>query len=311
MISNESPLRKTLLFDWFILSFSFLLSFVLGALVMNALTPQLGIDDLNGYVSSISATSSMQEINAVRIIQMVSHIFTFWLPSLFFIGFVYKVRPFKRLFLNRLASPKFILLGILLIILAFPAIQLIYYWNRLIPLPESFQLMELGSKKLFEAFLVMDSPSILWFNVLVVGVIPAIGEELLFRGVLQRIFYKTFSNPHLAIWVTAFLFSAIHMQFAGFFPRLILGALLGYLLYWTGSLWVPILAHFVNNAGQVITQYFLVQSDSSTHLENMDYFPWYVNILTIIISGLIIYLFQKQSKENQLYYEQEVGSDIQ
>jgi membrane protease YdiL (CAAX protease family) len=95
------------------------------------------------------------------------------------------------------------------------------------------------------------------YNLLIMAVIPAIGEELLFRGVIQQQLHFRLKNPHMAIWITAMLFSAIHMQFYGFIPRMLLGAFFGYLMVWTQSLWVPVLAHFLNNAGAVSMQYFL------------------------------------------------------
>ncbi|WP_235324585.1 CPBP family intramembrane glutamic endopeptidase [Pedobacter lusitanus] len=81
-------------------------------------------------------------------------------------------------------------------------------------------------------------------NILVIALIPAIGEELIFRGGVQRSFTRMFKNPHVAIWISAFIFSAIHLQFFGFFPRLFLGAAFGYIYLWTGSLWYAMLAHF-------------------------------------------------------------------
>ena len=87
------------------------------------------------------------------------------------------------------------------------------------------------------------------------AVLPAIGEELIFRGVFQKIFYDFFKSGHMAIWVTAFLFSALHFQFYGFIPRLILGLVFGYLFFWSGTLWLPVLSHFVNNAVPVIGVY--------------------------------------------------------
>ena len=108
---------------------------------------------------------------------------------------------------------------------------------------------------LTEAFLKMSTPGELIFNLFMIALIPAIGEELLFRGIVQNIFSRWLKNNHAAVWFTAILFSAMHMQFYGFIPRLMLGAMLGYLLVWSGNLWWPIIAHFVNNAAAVIFSY--------------------------------------------------------
>jgi uncharacterized protein len=93
-------------------------------------------------------------------------------------------------------------------------------------------------------------------NLLMIAVLPAIGEELIFRGVFQKIFYSLFKSGHLAIWFTAFIFSALHFQFFGFLPRFILGLIFGYLFFWSGTLWLPVISHFVNNAVSVLAVYF-------------------------------------------------------
>ena len=95
----------------------------------------------------------------------------------------------------------------------------------------------------------------LFVNIIVMAALPAICEEFLFRGTLQNLLEKKSSKPHLAIWITAIIFSAIHLQFYGFIPRMLLGAYLGYLLYWSRSLWLPVLAHFLHNALSILVSF--------------------------------------------------------
>ncbi|MDE6491112.1 MAG: CPBP family intramembrane metalloprotease, partial [Muribaculaceae bacterium] len=90
---------------------------------------------------------------------------------------------------------------------------------------------------------VMD----LIMGLLVVGVLAGVSEELFFRGALQRLLMTRPMNPHVAIWITAVIFSVFHFQFFGFFPRMLLGAFLGYAAWWSGSLWVPVVVHALNN----------------------------------------------------------------
>jgi membrane protease YdiL (CAAX protease family) len=106
------------------------------------------------------------------------------------------------------------------------------------------------------AFLSSKGPDGLLGNLFIVAFLPAIGEELLFRGLLQQLIRKMTGSSHMGIWITAAVFSALHLQFFGFLPRLLLGALFGYLLEWTGSLWLPIIAHFINNATGVLVFFF-------------------------------------------------------
>jgi len=95
------------------------------------------------------------------------------------------------------------------------------------------------------------------FNIFMIAIVAAIGEELIFRGVIQKIFARWTGNIHLAIIITGFLFSLIHLQFYGFFPRWLLGVMFGYLMVWSGTLWLPIFAHFVNNAVAVLVSYLI------------------------------------------------------
>ena len=97
---------------------------------------------------------------------------------------------------------------------------------------------------------------IMMMNLLTIALMPAIAEELIFRGVFQKIFTNLFRSGHIAVWFTAFIFSAIHFQFFGFIPRFILGLVFGYLFLWSGTLWLPVISHFVNNAFPVILSYF-------------------------------------------------------
>jgi membrane protease YdiL (CAAX protease family) len=134
-------------------------------------------------------------------------------------------------------------------------------------------------------------------NVLVIAVIPAIGEELIFRGVIQKVLSNLFKSGHLAIWITAFVFSAIHLQFYGFVPRFILGLIFGYLFFWSGTLWLPVISHFVNNAVPTIGAY--IQGLGSFNIP-LDIPLWKQAIglpLPIIISIMILLYFRNKSKK--------------
>jgi membrane protease YdiL (CAAX protease family) len=136
----------------------------------------------------------------------------------------------------------------------------------------------------------------LMLNLFLIAVLPAIGEELIFRGVFQKIFYKLFKSGHLAIWFAAFVFSSLHFQFFGFVPRFILGLVFGYLFFWSGTLWLPVISHFVNNAYPVILTY--VQSPEKLNA-SIDVPLWKQATglpLPIIISLLILFYFRNKSK---------------
>lgn len=169
-----------------------------------------------------------------------------------------------------------LLLAIAFMLLSMPFVNGLAVWNESLHLPsflgslESWMRQaEAEAMRMTEAFLVMETPLDLLVNLLIIAVIPAVGEELLFRGVIQKLFLKWNGKVHLSVWLTAFLFSAVHMQFLGFFPRLILGAVLGYMLVWSGSLWLPIVAHFTNNAFAVLVTYFIGIDKVSPSMESI------------------------------------------
>ena len=147
--------------------------------------------------------------------------------------------------------------------------------NEMMKLPVSLSGLEKWMKdteeeagRITDAFLEVSTTGGFLVNLMMIAIIPAIGEELFFRGILQRLFSEWFRNVHIAVFFTAFLFGAIHMQFYGLLPRVILGVMFGYFYVWTGSLWVPILAHFLNNGAAVIVSFLAGKGVIKTNYED-------------------------------------------
>jgi membrane protease YdiL (CAAX protease family) len=189
-----------------------------------------------------------------------------------------------------------LVLGLFVSLAAFPIIGWTSQINAAIDLPPfldnietMMRTMEDEAMKMTIAFLQMNNPVDLLFNLVMVAVLPAIGEEMLFRGCLQRVFYRLFNNPHAAIWVAAALFSFIHFQFYGFLPRMVIGAVLGYLYYFSGNLWYPIIGHFLNNGIQVVAVYFYPDQLDNMDAATMDTIPFYFALLSL---ALIVYLLK-------------------
>ena len=147
------------------------------------------------------------------------------------------------------------ILTILSIIFWMPFLNAVVYWTQQIPFPDIIVQMEKQTQQVEEMVLTTDKYLTFLTNLLIMAVFAAIGEEFLFRGVLQNIFSKVFKNPHAIIWTVGIIFSFVHFQFYGFFARAFLGVYLGYLLYYSKSIWVPVLAHFTQNAMGVISFY--------------------------------------------------------
>lgn len=159
----------------------------------------------------------------------------------------------------------FFILAMVLMWVQLPLINLLATFNNTLifpeilkPLGEWMRIQEDQAAKLTEAFLLMPNPSDLVISLIIMALIPALGEEFLFRSTLQPLIAKWTNKPVLSIWITAFVFSFIHFQFFGFLPRFFIGAFLGYLFYWSGSVWYSVVAHFANN-GLAVFVYYLNQ----------------------------------------------------
>jgi membrane protease YdiL (CAAX protease family) len=161
------------------------------------------------------------------------------------------------------------------IVAVIPFLNFTYYFNQQMVLPEALksleihlQEMEQTAAQLTEAMLATDSFGGQVFSVFLVCVLAATGEEFMFRGLLQNLFERFIHNSHIVIWTVAVLFSTFHLQFYGFVPRLLLGAYLGYLLYYTKTIWIPVLAHCVNNLFSVVSYY--VFRDNPQRMQEVD-----------------------------------------
>jgi CDP-diglyceride synthetase/membrane protease YdiL (CAAX protease family) len=238
-------------------------------------------------------------VNMIKLLQIVSSIGMFLLPPLLFVFLVYK-EPFKALALHKGTRKMQWLLLPFVLFFSMPVVQLLLEWNQAMSLPaflgpiEDWMLeAESQAEALLDAFLTMHTPADLAMNLFMIGVIPAIGEELLFRGGLQQLFSKWTRNHHAAILISAFLFSAMHMQFYGFLPRFGLGVILGYMLVWSGSLWVPIVAHFLFNSSQVVLVYFTDLGQLDLDVEAGPDYGWPFTVLSIVVLALFLVIFKR------------------
>src|SRR5690606_35901529 len=277
----------------YLLLFVIMGGFIFSLLGMGIGFAMHGVDIIKDLPKTMSG-SSQEGLLFLKIFQMVSSIGIFIFPSLILRAF-----ERKRSFYYDFSGPEvrnLIWLTIAIMVAAGPVIEVSAYLNQQMKLPESLANMEawmeakeLEMKTITEKMLFGASFSDLLLNLLVVAVVPAIGEELLFRGSLQPILTRWFKNYHVAIWVTAIIFSAIHVQFYGFIPRLLMGAAFGYLFYWSKSIWLSILAHFLNN-GTAVVLYFMGHRQGKSFDEisepDMSYWP-----VSIIAAGVLIYLF--------------------
>jgi uncharacterized protein len=278
-----------------------ILSMLLGSGIGNAISYLAGEAmgfPLSSLMNNFDEQSSLVERNLLRGVNLIAQLCTFTFPALMVARLLYRSDLGRYLKLHRAPSGNMITAGVFFLLGILVVSQAVYWLNQQIPLPSWAGEMEDTASRMVKGLLVMNSPGELAFNLLVVAVVPALGEELVFRGIVQQKLLQASARPIAAIWISAFIFSAFHLQFAGLLPRLLLGAGLGYLFYWTQSLWAPIIAHFFVNGLQIVAQYF--KSKALPEASSIPDINWLgtagAALLVIILS---YYLYQHRYKTNR------------
>jgi len=197
------------------------------------------------------------------------------------------------------------------LVIIFMAVNSIFIeWNAHVNFPDFLGEFERWAREredaaaeLTKSLTHFASAGELLLALVVIAILPAFGEELVFRGLVQTELHRATKNIHVSIWFAAFLFSAIHFQFFGFVPRLLLGALFGYLYYWSGSLVLAIIAHFVNNAVPVIALYLYQRGTVTFDVESEEAAPLNVVVMSALLTVGLLYYFYKyyQDRKTALY----------
>lgn len=209
----------------------------------------------------------------LRIATVIQDIFMLIMPALV-TALIVTRQPVKLLALGRMPSAGRVLIAIAVMLLASPAMSWIIELNSSIQLPESLaaleqkmRAMEDSAQATLDFMLGAHTPANLFVNILLIGLLAGFSEELFFRGALQRLINSTGLSATAAIWISAIIFSAIHMQFYGFVPRMLLGVYFGYLLVWSGSVWLPVIVHAFNNSMFLVLKYMTGNGDPSIGAE--------------------------------------------
>jgi membrane protease YdiL (CAAX protease family) len=228
---------------------------VAGSQVAGLIAQKSGMG-LEALLNGLSENNTLENRNLVRYANLVVHFMSFTIPCIILALIMRRKKWHEYLSLNLSPGMKTAMMACLIVMVSMPFTNLVYWLNMQLPLPEWAKTLEEGATEMINALLTMDTPFEFLINLVIIALVPALGEELLFRGVFQKVLSNILKKAHLAIWITAFLFSTMHMQFEGFIPRFLLGGLLGYLFFWSKNLWVPIIAHFFFNGIQVAAKYF-------------------------------------------------------
>ncbi len=295
-VSRSSYLTQALLL--FLLVFLFMLvAGAIGALLLSFKYNIISPDLIPEYLQENQDTTFV-----IKLVQIFVHVMTFAIPALLF-GLIVSFDPLKYLGLKR--SPNILLIIFIpfITVLSVPGIEFLYKLNQSITFPESLYAVEIwlsdqaaGMEALMKAFLKMENVGDFIVNMVMLAIIPAIGEELLFRGAMQSLLIRWTKKPLVGILIASFLFSAMHLDFYGFFSRMALGILFGYLFYWSGNLWLPIIGHFIHNGIQVVLLYLKQMSVINFDVENMAPINWQITLFFTLLLTFFLILFYRKGK---------------
>jgi len=300
---KDKPVGMKLLILVLLVAVFLVLSTVLGIVIA---IPVFGIE-IFGELTSLDDLSDTRTIEILKYFQVVNQIGVFVLPALFYAQLENRSAS-AYLRLKGKINIRYLLISILIIAGAIPAINWLVEANGQMQLPESLRGIEEWmrssedkAKALTDAFLNVSTVGGLVINLIIIALLAAVGEEFLFRGVILRIINDWSQNIHFSVILSAILFSAIHFQFYGFFPRLFLGIMFGYIFLWTGTIWIPVILHFLFNGMTVVAYYLanigIIEADidsigSSTST--------YVLFGSLAISIFLLSYLNKLTKSNEM-----------
>lgn len=280
--------------------------FVLGSLggIIVANLSGVKFDQMEAVAAGAEVKGGVIFLRGMLVVQF----FSLFLVPVIVCSYLFSDRPAKFLGLKKPFTPAFFVAGILIMIVAIPLITWLGELNKNVQFPSGIEkwmkAKETEAGKSMEALLKNQSINDLVINLILISALAGIGEELGFRGMLQRFFIRMFRSPWAGIILAAFLFSAIHLQFYGFVPRFILGILLGAAYWYSGSLWVSILGHMFYNGILVVLVYFnpeMVKNETPPGMQNI--------ALIAAISFVLVALIITWMKRNSVAKFEEVYAD--
>ena len=308
-VYQMSPRLQFLLFV-----ITFAVVFIIGNLLAIGLVA--AIYGLNLIIEIAHANfTNPQSITALYILQVVSTTLPIFVAPVIF-GYRIVKRPDDYIRPTLRIPWLLFVVSFFVMLVSTPLIEALSNINQQMVLPPWLSGLEQwmkdseeSARRITEAILQMSTIWDCLKNVLLIGLLTAIAEEFMFRGALQTIFIKWTKNTHVAIWVTAAIFSAFHMEFYGFLPRLLLGALFGYFVAYSGSIWPGVWGHFLNNGTAVVATYLYQKKHIKVNPDDAHTFSWYQYIFSLIIIIILLLVYKKiaQGKQRAVLNGEELG----
>jgi len=274
-----------------------LLGLIIGQIILVALI-FAGGGDIAEVGNITSLIESMDSVAPFKLGVCLNNILMFAVSAVLFNLIVIKKKFSNYFHLEKGIQWDWLGLCVVLMIAVYPMIGYTTQLMQSIELPSWAQSMDESSFETLASVLEMNGPWDLILNLFVVAITPAICEELLFRGVMQKELNKHLSNPHIGIFITSIIFSAIHMSIEGFPARFLLGMVLGYSYHFTKNLWYPILLHFFNNGLQVVALYFSGESIKDMDPSEGPNVHWSLALVSLLIAIAIFTVLKTKSEKN-------------
>lgn len=286
MISTKSVLFKIII-SFLIIALTTLVTLLLGEAIFPNATNAMGLLLKDG----VKFTPQIQQLLLqMKLSQGVQTVGIFLIPAVVVL-FVFYRKSGVLLPLTSKVGGYDVLYVFFLIIFSNTFLAVVAQYSQMLPWPKEFISGREQNETLTKLLLMGTGYGDLMLNLFIVAVLPAFCEEFFFRGFLQRVLMKWFKDAHLSILIAAVVFSAFHFDAVNFLPRFLLGAMLGYLFYWTGSLWLPIIAHFLHNAQTVLLMFVVNNVKGTSGLGDMDgslSVSSFHLILSVALTGLLL-----------------------
>jgi uncharacterized protein len=254
--------------------------------------------------------------DAIMWMQVISTFFMFFLPAYLTAIICYR-NPSKFIGFNTNFNYKQLLIVLVIIFFTFPLSGALAEWTKMIPIPKSwevyFKTIESDRSAQEDALIQINSFSRYIFSMIIIALLPALFEEVCFRGGLQNILTRWFKGPWIAIIITSIIFSAVHASYYGFFVRAALGVGLGLVFYYSGSIWLNILFHFLYNGVQVTALYVDTLSQHKHTKDIEGNFPVWMGVIALVLIVIAFIKFRELSlarQEKYVYHEPEDPNDF-
>lgn len=259
---------------------------------------QLLMEPLTGHSITELQNGDLTDPNLIgylKITQFLYTIIVYFVPAAIF-AYLWQPYPMNYLGLSTVPRGLQVLLALMAMYSVLWAAGFVNDWNQTWNVPKEARDMQTQAEKLIKVMLRMPTVKDLLVNLLLVAIVPAIAEELFFRGVFQRLMIKSTRKVWLSVFITAIFFSAVHGEMLGFMARVVLGFVLGAIYVLSGNLWLSIFAHVLNNGSQVIMMYMFQHGMMKTDPTKDTPTAWYIALLsTVVTVGLLWALRQKST----------------